>query len=112
MKSLPENPFEISRFPFRIGRQTSDPLAHNDLALADEEPLQISRHHVELVTNSDDIGVVDRGSRLGAQVDGEQLGGFEGYPGPIYLENSESQLNLGGPDTPFQFWIRIEPRGR
>ncbi|MFP8873582.1 MAG: cyclic nucleotide-binding domain-containing protein [Myxococcota bacterium] len=83
MKSLPENPFEISRFPFRIGRQTSDPLAHNDLALADEEPLQISRHHVELVTNSDDIGVVDRGSRLGAQVDGEQLGGFEGYPGPI-----------------------------
>ena len=109
MDSLPENPLEISHFPFRIGRETSDPLANNDLCLADEEPLQISRHHVEFVTNSDDIGIVDRGSRLGAQVDGEQLGGSEGYPGPIYLENSESQLHLGGPDSPFQFRIRIEP---
>ena len=108
-ESLPRNPLEISRLPFRIGRATRDPLAHNDLSLADEEPLQISRHHVSLVRSDNRLGIVDRGSSLGGQVDGEQLGGSEGYPGPIYLHGPESLLTLGGPGSTFQFKIQIVP---
>ena len=109
-ESLPSNPLEISRLPFLIGRATRDPLAHNDLSLPDEEPLQISRHHVSLLRSDDRLGIVDRGSHLGGQVDGEQLGGLEGYPGPIYLHRAESLLTLGGPGSPFQFKIKIAPK--
>src|SRR5262249_23493835 len=43
--ALPVTPFHITHFPFRIGRQSPDPLVYNDLMLPDSVPLQISRHH-------------------------------------------------------------------
>src|SRR5215813_11057262 len=33
--ALPVNPFQITQFPFRIGRQSPDPLVYNDLMLPD-----------------------------------------------------------------------------
>src|SRR4029453_8354547 len=33
--ALPVTPFPITRFPFRIGRQSLDPLVYNDLMLPD-----------------------------------------------------------------------------
>src|SRR5262249_30598029 len=44
--TLPVTPFPITHFPFRIGRQSPDPLVYNDLMLPDSVPLQISRHHL------------------------------------------------------------------
>jgi hypothetical protein len=41
--ALPVTPFPITHFPFRIGRQSSDPLVYNDLMLPDSVPLQIER---------------------------------------------------------------------
>jgi len=37
--ALPLNPFQITRFPFRIGRESADPLNYNELMIADSVPL-------------------------------------------------------------------------
>jgi CRP-like cAMP-binding protein len=76
--ALPVMPFPITHFPFRIGRQSPDPLVYNDLMLPDSVPLQISRHHLALIAREGRVGVVDRGSTLGSWVDGQQLGGPSG----------------------------------
>ncbi len=105
---LPTNPLKITKFPFRIGRQNRDVLAHNDLTIPDTVPLQISRHHVALIKHAGRIGVVDRGSTLGALVDDQQLGGIQGDPGPIFFTGSEANLVLGNPDSPFKYRVVIK----
>ena len=62
-QALPKNPLPIKKFPFRIGRESNDPLAHNDLNIPDSVPFQVSRHHVTLVNHGGHIGVMDRGAR-------------------------------------------------
>src|SRR4029453_2190145 len=64
--ALPVTPFQITQFPFRIGRQSPDPLVYNDLMLPDAVPLQISRHHLVLIVPEGRVGWVDRGSSLGS----------------------------------------------
>src|SRR5215467_14024393 len=87
--ALPVTPFPITRFPFRIGRQSPDPLVYNDLMLPDAVPLQISRHHVAFIAHEGRIGVVDRGSTLGSWVDDHRFGGSSGFPGPVFFTGSE-----------------------
>lgn len=105
---LPSNPLPITKFPFRIGRQSHDLLAHNDLTIPDTAPLQISRHHVALIKHADRIGIVDRGSTLGALVDDQQLGGSQGNPGPIFFSGAVTRLILGNPHSPFQYLVKLE----
>ena len=81
--ALPATPFQITQFPFRIGRQSPDPLVYNDLMLADSVPLQISRHHLAFIKHEGRVGVLDRGSTLGSWVDGRQVGGPSGGRGAI-----------------------------
>jgi CRP-like cAMP-binding protein len=109
-EALPSNPVRIETFPFRIGRVSHNPLVHNDLTIDDEMPWQVSRHHVVLVFENGRIGVMDRGSTLGASVDGERLGGPKGKPGPIFFEGDEGCLVLGTEKSPFRFQVVIEPR--
>lgn len=109
---LPSNPFAITKFPFRIGRQSHDLLAHNDLTIPDTAPLQISRHHVAFIKHADRIGIVDRGSTLGALVDDQQLGGPQGNPGPIFFSGAVTRLILGNPHSPFQYQIRLQTDDR
>ncbi len=104
---LPENPFRIANFPFRIGRRTSDPLTNNDLYIDDREPLQISRHHVAILKYGDRICVSDRGSRLGSLLDGKQVGGA-GQPGSIFLAKNEGMLILGDATSRYVFRLSIE----
>ncbi|MCZ6875962.1 MAG: cyclic nucleotide-binding domain-containing protein [bacterium] len=106
--ALPTNPLKITKFPFRIGRQSHDLLAHNDLTIPDTAPLQISRHHLALIKHADRIGVVDRGSTLGALVDDQQLGGPQGNPGPIFFPHSVTSLILGNPHSPFKYNIILK----
>ena len=107
-QGLPENPYAIPKFPFLIGRKSRDPLSYNDLRIPDSSPLQISRHHVELDRQDGRIAVTDRGSHLGAVVDGRLLGGREGPPGPIFLNSPEGTLILGNHKSPFRYKIRVE----
>ena len=104
-QSLPEDPYFIKKFPFLIGRKSRDPLSYNDLRIPDSVPLQVSRHHAELIIDQGRIGALDRGSHLGSIVDGRQLGGEEGDPGPLFFKGSEGTLVLGNTKSPFKFKI-------
>lgn len=108
--TLPVTPFQITKFPFRIGRQSPDPLVYNDLMLPDSAPLQISRHHLAFVAHEGRVGIVDRGSRLGSWVDGQQLGGPSGLSGPVFFTGSEGLLVLGSRDSPYRY--RVSLRGK
>ena len=104
---LPTNPLEITKFPFRIGRRSSDLLANNDLAIADTAPLQISNHHVALIKHAGRVGIVDRGSTLGALVNDQQLGGIQGDH-VIFFTGLKTSLVLGTPHSPFKFNVIIK----
>ena len=105
-QALPENPYPISKFPFLIGRKSRDPFSYNDLRIPDSVPLQISRHHVELIQQNGRIGVSDRGSHLGSIVDGRLLGGREGASGPLFFNDTEGILTLGNSNSPFRYKIK------
>lgn len=105
---LPENPYPIRRFPFRIGRSDNNPLSSNDLAIPDGMPFQISRHHVMLIEKNDRIGVLDRRSTLGIEVDGQRFGGSQNKYGPVYFDDNGGELALGNRETPYRFKIMIE----
>ncbi len=105
--ALPVNPFPIPHFPFRIGRQSADPLVYNDLMLPDSAPLQISRHHLTFIVHEGRVGAVDRGSTLGSWVGGHQIGGPTGRSGPVFLTEAEALLVLGSRDSPFRFRVSL-----
>ena len=105
--ALPATPFRITQFPFRIGRESPDPLIYNDLMLPDSVPLQISRHHLAIVTHEGRVGVVDRGSTLGSWVDGQQIGGPSGLSGPVFFNGPEGLLVLGHRDSPFRYRVSL-----
>lgn len=107
VKLLDNKPIPIEKFPFRIGRESTDPLVHNDLSLADTIPFQVSRHHVAIVNYEGHIGVMDRGSTLGGFVDGQPFGGPEGDPGPIFFAPEGGTLVLGTEQSPFKFRIVV-----
>lgn len=98
----------IKAFPFKIGRKSSDPLVGNHLAIDDEAPLQISRHHVSIIREGDRLGVVDRGSQLGAGVDETRIGGHHD-PGPVFFRNGEGTLVLGRESSLYRYRIRPAP---
>ncbi len=108
--ALPVTPFQITQFPFRIGRQSPDPLVYNDLMLPDSVPLQISRHHLAIIAHEGRVGVVDRGSTLGSWVDGQQLGGPSGLSGPVFFTGSEGFLVLGTHDSPFRYRVSLSAK--
>jgi hypothetical protein len=105
--ALPATPFQITQFPFRIGRQSPDPLLYNDLTLPDAVPLQLSRHHLAFITDEGRVGVVDRGSTLGSWVDGRQVGGPSGLSGPVFFDGPEGLLVLGTRDSPFRYRVTL-----
>jgi CRP-like cAMP-binding protein len=104
---LPATPFQITQFPFRVGRQSPDPLVYNDLMIPDSVPLQISRHHLAFIAHEGRVGVVDRGSSLGSWVDGQQLGGPSRLSGPVFFTGSEGILVLGNRDSPFRYRVSL-----
>ena len=105
--ALPVTPFQITQFPFRIGRQSPDPLVYNDLMLPDSVPMQISRHHLSFIAHEGRVGVVDRGSSLGSWVDDQKLGGPSGPSGPVFFTGSEGLLVLGSRDSPFRYRVSL-----
>jgi hypothetical protein len=107
-EAMSDNPFTLGFLPVKIGRKTNDPLVQNHLEIADRDPLQISRHHVSILQEGGKVGVVDRGSQLGASVNGQRIGGKKDSPGPVFLEGDEGLLVLGTENSPFRYKITIE----
>ncbi|HKP98247.1 MAG TPA: cyclic nucleotide-binding domain-containing protein [Fibrobacteria bacterium] len=106
VEAMSDNPFRFSAFPIKIGRKSNDPLTNNHLEIADQDPLQISRHHVSLIRENGRIGVMDRGSRLGALVDDVRVGGKKNGPGPVFFKGDEGILVLGTDASPYRYRIR------
>lgn len=104
--AIVQNPFPIKAFPFKIGRKSTDPFVYNHLEIEDTDPAQIARHHVSIVFDGMHVGVVDRGSELGASVDGVRIGGRNGS-GPVYFNGKEGLLILGAEDSPFRYKINV-----
>lgn len=106
MHALPRSPFLITKFPFRIGRQSSDALANNDLSIADGQPWQVSRSHLSFIKHEGRIGISDRGSTLGSSLNGQQVGGPAGQCGPAFLAK-ENVLVLGDDHSAFRFKVTV-----
>jgi CRP-like cAMP-binding protein len=106
-RALPETPFRVEEFPFRVGRNSHNPLVHNDLEIEDKTPWQVSRHHLAFVLDHGRVAVVDRGSTLGSGIDDRRLGGPKGEPGPIFLEG-ESLITLGREKSPYRFQVIVQ----
>lgn len=109
-QSLPFQPYVIEEFPFCIGRLSDDLLTHNDLMIPDDRPFQLSRHHVTLFQKNGRLGVSDRGSTLGAEVDGQRFGGRKHSVGPVFFGHSGGILILGTAESPFRYKVTIEVR--
>ncbi len=105
-EALSSTPLRVEEFPFRIGRTSHNPLVRNDLEIEDKMPWQVSRHHLAFVLDHGRVAVVDRGSTLGASVDGRRLGGAKGEPGPIVL-TGETRITLGKEKSPFRFQVIV-----
>src|SRR5581483_3797733 len=110
--ALGELPVTVEAFPFKIGRKTgklfSDLMGGNDLAIANEEPYQVSRHHcsVNKLIGSDGYFVEDLGSTLGTWVNGLRVGGPEDER-RASLTPGDNELVLGLEDSPFRFALRV-----
>ena len=115
-ESLPCNPYIIDCLPFRIGRQTNDPLANNDLSLMDFEPYQVSIHHLLIFQEPSQAGVVgrigvfDRGSAQGSWINGAPLGGLMADENATYLDNGEVDLVIGSQDSLYRYRLVISPK--
>jgi len=80
----------------------------NDLMIPDSEPYQISIHHIAVVHSNEGVGITDRGSRLGALLDGQQLGGNQGDPEPLFLNKPDGILVLGNLHSPYKFKLSVQ----
>ncbi len=108
---LPTNPFRIARFPFLIGRQGVTRALPNDLSIPDQQPLQISLHHLAFIQEGGRTGVVDQGSVLGSLLNGHRVGGTGGDPGPVFFVLPENTLILGREDSLYRFKVIIQHAG-
>ena len=115
-EALPSNPMLVESLPLRIGRQSDDPMANNDLSIRDFEPFQISVNHllifedIDPVSQNTRVGIFDRGSSLGSWLDGRPLGGLMAEENATYLDIGESQLVLGSEDSVFRYRIVVSER--
>jgi pSer/pThr/pTyr-binding forkhead associated (FHA) protein len=88
--SLNARLFQISKFPFRVGRESrklhivgypfsrrhADSTPNNDLYLTEtKEPLNVSREHFQIECRNDRFFLVDLGSACGTLVEGVVVGG-------------------------------------
>ena len=105
--AMSDNPFSFTALPFKIGRKTNDPMVNNHMEIADKDPLQISRHHVSIVDEGGKIGVIDRGSQLGALVDDQRIGGKKHGPGPVFFKGDEAIIILGTDTSPYKYKITV-----
>jgi hypothetical protein len=108
---VPKEGMTIYRLPFRIGRAAGkheDEAADvNDLWLPDVKPFSVSRNHL-LIDRKPGGGYVvrDRGSRSGAWVNDQPIGG-KGNPAEADLKPGDNALFIGGRHAQYQFRVTV-----
>jgi pSer/pThr/pTyr-binding forkhead associated (FHA) protein len=108
---LPQEGLQLRTFPFSVGRLTREnepgPNVPIDLRLPDTPPFRLSRQHFSISRRANGYVVLDLGSTLGTQVNGESLGHNFGEDHK-YLEAGENMIQAGGLDSPFTFKVLVE----
>lgn len=94
--------------PFRIGclpeGQEMNPLDWNNFFVKGADPSIMSRNHFAIQQSPEGLQVVDRGSKSGTIVNGEQVGGGS----PEYsatLNYGENDVVAGPPESPYRFCV-------
>ena len=117
--------YRISRFPFRVGRESRistvgdssadsrrrpDSPANNDLYLNEfGDVLNVSREHFSIERQGDDFFIVDRGSACGTLVEGQHIGDRR-QGGRRSLENNDVII-VGTSESRFVFkFVLLESR--
>ena len=111
ISSLPERGITIENLPFSVGRlpMEEEPKQHVfiDLKIQDSMPFRLSRMHFSLYQHSDGSGVLDLGSTLGTEVNGEFLG-YNSSKDFTFLKLGENRIIAGGIGSPFIFKVLLE----
>lgn len=108
---VPPEGRKVIRLPFRIGRASGahedDALDVNDLWLPDDKPFSVSRNHL-LIDRKPGGGyfVRDRGSRSGAWVNDQPIGGKHGRT-EADLTEGDNIVFVGGRHSQYQFRIAV-----
>ena len=100
----------IRHFPFTIGRASfSHPFSFRgpDFLIVESETGRISRKHLSIDLQDDQIVLEDENSRFGSLINGEQIGKNAGGKGRISLRYGKNELKLGGRSSPFVFEIDV-----
>lgn len=111
ISSLPEEGITITNLPFSVGRlpMEEEPKQHVfiDLKIKDSMPYRLSRMHFSFYQHSDGPGVIDLGSTLGTEVNGELLG-YNSSKDFTLLKLGENKIIAGGIESPFIFKAFLE----
>ena len=103
---------EISKFPFRIGRDAYGDIGSgaqafkNDFSIADGEPFQVSRKHCLIEKEVGLFYIRDTGSSLGTIVNGTPIGTKFASLSEV-LKGGKNTLTLGSERSPFKFEIEV-----
>jgi hypothetical protein len=112
--TLPMEGLLIDHFPFRMGRAASEneeiPDDMNDLWLVDHHPFSVSRTHLSIEREGDQIVVKDRGSYLGSIVNDFPIGA-KCTSRKAVLDEGNNTVVLGGRMSRYQFRIHVEREG-
>ncbi len=108
---LPDEGLPLGELPFAVGRASQGPAGPGlevHLELADTKPYRLSRRHFCLSRLEDGYAVVDLGSTLGTEVNGEFLGQAFGRDSALLAEG-ENTVTAGGAGSSFTFRVVLEP---
>jgi CRP-like cAMP-binding protein len=110
-EDVPADGFEVTRFPFRIGRkpssEESEALAFNEVELSDTMPYTVSLNHFSLDLDQEGVVVRDRGSRRGTIVN-NQIIGLDTMKESAPLRVGDNEVVLGGPDSSYRLRFIVE----
>ncbi len=100
----------VTKFPFLIGRYVphdpdSDVFYDNDLAIFEEQPYVISRHHLSINKERGLLWIVDRGSAFGIIVNGQEIGGSSRVT-RAPLDKAENQVIIGPATSRYIFLLK------
>jgi hypothetical protein len=109
---LPKDGMTIANLPFSIGRlplsEEPRPQGSVDLQIQDSKPFRLSRMHFALYQHSEGLGVLDLGSTLGTEVNGEFLGS-NASKDFAFLKLGQNRITAGGAGSPFTFEVMVSP---
>lgn len=105
-KALDGGKIEISKFPFKVGRQhdseeDDDVFSDNDLYLNDQAPFNVSRNHFMIYKIEDKYAIVDRGSSFGTIVNDKKIRDI------CILKKTVNKIIVGSNGSPFVFQLEI-----